>query len=280
MLVLGVMTGTSLDGLDAVCVEVTGNGLSPEWRVRWQESLPYPSALRASVLALQRPGAKISLSDFLALDARLGRWFATSTVGLLAHNTLKPDVIANHGQTVAHHPELGATLQLGDPARIAAATGLTVVSHFREGDMAARGQGAPLLPLIHGMLARKLAPGSPIAIHNLGGISNLTYIPADQDRLLAFDTGPSNIWIDEAVSLATRGKRKFDSRGSLARKGKPDPRAVERILAMRYFRKRPPKSTGRDDFPFSLLRRATRARGADLVATATEVTIESIARAY
>jgi len=283
VLVLGMMTGTSVDGLDAVCAEFSGPPDQPDWRVRWHASLPYPSALRKQILALQLPKRKISLRELLAIDTGLGDWYgkaAASLIGRSEHAEAAPQIIANHGQTVAHHPDIGATLQLGDPSRISETTGLTVVSHFREGDLAARGQGAPLLPLFHQLLARKLSRGAAVAIHNLGGISNLSYIPADSAEVLAFDTGPSNVWIDEAVSLATRGKKKFDSCGLIARQGSPDPKAVKKLLSKPYFKKRPPKSTGRDDFPFSLLRQATRARGADLVATATEITVESIARAY
>jgi anhydro-N-acetylmuramic acid kinase len=117
-----------------------------------------------------------------------------------------------------------------------------------------------------------------IAIHNIGGISNLTYIGPNQT--IAFDTGPGNCWIDAATELATRGKSKFDRGGKLAREGQVDAKAVDAVLKNTYFKKAPPKSTGRDDFPFELLKSKTRSKGADLVATATAVTAESIAQAY
>ena len=282
MRILGVMTGTSCDGLDAVCVEFMGAGTGAQWRILWSESIDYPKALRAKILQLQLPGRKISIRDFLTLDGDLGNWYGKSLKAFMDRHEPKPDVIANHGQTVAHFPDIHSTLQLGDPTRVSSMTGLTVISHFREGDLSAGGQGAPLMPLFHSMLAKRLPAGSGgVAIHNLGGISNLTYLhPQDSGLALAFDTGPSGIWIDEAVTLMTRGKKKFDTNGSVARQGNPDMKAVKKVLAHPYFRKSPPKSTGRDDFPFSFLKSKTRARGADLVATATAITVESIAAAY
>jgi anhydro-N-acetylmuramic acid kinase len=287
MRVLGVMTGTSCDGLDAACVEFrpesgkTADASWPHWQILWSSSVSYPKPLRERILSLQLPGKKISIRDFLALDRDLGKWYGkTIREFILQHG--QPDVIANHGQTVAHHPDLTATLQLGDPTRIMQETGLSVISHFREGDMAAGGQGAPLLPLFHTILSSRLPEaGQGLAIQNLGGISNLTYIhPTDPAQTLAFDTGPSNIWIDDATSLATKGKKKFDAGGAIGRRGTVDETAIKKLLSHPYFKKKPPKSTGRDDFPFSFFKSKTRARGADLVATATELTVESIAQAY
>lgn len=281
MIVLGVMTGTSCDGLDAVCVEFTkSEERFPKWKILWSESLSYPKNLRARVLKLQLPKRKISLKDFLELDRDLGLWYGDSLRKMMERNSPHPHAIANHGQTVAHFPDSETTLQLGDPTRIANATGLSVISHFREGDMAAGGQGAPLLPLFHQILASQLPEaGQGIAIHNLGGISNLTYIHPNGE-VTAFDTGPSNIWIDEAVAFVSRGRKKFDRDGAIARKGVPDSTAVEKLLKLPYFKKSPPKSTGRDDFPFSLLRSKTRVRGENLVATATLATVETVSEAY
>jgi anhydro-N-acetylmuramic acid kinase len=191
----------------------------------------------------------------------------------------QPIAIACHGQTVAHFPaakKLGFTIQLGDPSRIAEATGLTVISNFRNGDMAAAGEGAPLSPRFHKFIA---GARTGISIHNLGGISNLTYL-GPKNLVVAFDTGPANVWIDAAAELVTGGKQKFDRNGNLARSAQPELRAVDRILKNKFFTRPPPKSTGRDDFPFSMLLDATRSRDAALVATATAITIESIARGY
>jgi anhydro-N-acetylmuramic acid kinase len=256
------------------------------WAPAWEASVPYPRALRERVLTIQTPGAERGLETLLELDRDLGEWYGTTLAKILRSKRRPADVIANHGQTVAHHPApdgMGVTLQLGDPTRIARATGLTVIAEFRKGDMAAGGEGAPLLPLFHKLLSAHLDRlGQGLSIHNLGGISNLTYIApkgSPQD-VLAFDTGPANIWIDAAAELATAGRKKIDEDGKLAARGKIDIPGVRRALNHPYFKKQVPKSTGRDDFPFELLLAATRARGADLVATATAVTVESIGLAY
>jgi anhydro-N-acetylmuramic acid kinase len=283
MKVLGVMTGTSCDGLDAACVDFDSPSAGHDgWKPLWSESLPYPSALRRRVLQAQEPGTRNAIRSWLELHRDLGLWYAASLSKLLKARRpgTRPEVIANHGQTLAHYPGQGLTLQLGDPSIIAQATGLTVVSAFREGDLAAGGQGAPLVPRFHRLLAHKLGSGRPgIAIHNLGGMSNLTYV-GPKDRLLAFDTGPGNVWIDAAAVMATRGRLHMDEGGRLARSGQVDERGLRELLKHPYFRRAAPKSTGRDEFPVELFLSKTRAKGADLVATATALTVESIARSY
>jgi anhydro-N-acetylmuramic acid kinase len=276
MKVAGIMTGTSCDGLDIACLKLSRDS----WKSLWARSAPFPAALRKRVLECQLRSAKLSPREFGELHRDIGVWTANSVARILksVSGAEQPDAIANHGQTVAHFPasrRMGFTLQLGDPTRIALATGLTVISNFRDGDMAAGGEGAPLAPRFHKCLAQRISK-TPIAFHNLGGISNLTYI--DKTATLAFDSGPGNAWIDAASELVA--KKRFDQNGRIAARGKVDSGAVEKILAIEYFRRRPPKSTGRDDFPFSLLLEATRARNENLVATATAITLESIARAY
>jgi len=275
--VLGVMTGTSCDGLDAACISISKEGWSP----LWSAARPYPAQLRKEVLEFQRPKSRVSAQEWLDLHRRLGEWYGRELKTIISKNGT-PDVIANHGQTIAHFPakgRRGITLQMGEPTRIAHATGITVVSNFRDGDMAAGGQGAPLTPLFHRLLAQGIGNIPGISIHNIGGISNLTYI-GPNDFLLAFDTGPGNIWIDAATERATGGKNKFDKDGKLAFAGEIDWPAIERILKHPYFSKPAPKSTGRDDFPLTHFFKSTRAKGADLVATATALTVESIAQAY
>jgi anhydro-N-acetylmuramic acid kinase len=275
LVVLGAMTGTSCDALDAACIEIDGQG----WAPLWSASRPYPPALRKRVLAAQRPGSRWSALEWLVLERDLGEWYGRALRDCMKGRT-RPDLIANHGQTVSHFPQDGVTLQMGEPTRIAHATGVTVASGFRAGDMAAGGQGAPLAPLFHQLLAQALMdPAHSVAIHNLGGISNLTYL-GPKNRTLAFDTGPANIWIDAATEKATRCRRKFDEGGKLAAVGVPDARAVERAMKHPFFVKKPPKSTGRDDFALEEFFKLTRAKGADLVATATEITARSIAQAY
>jgi anhydro-N-acetylmuramic acid kinase len=280
--ILGVMTGTSCDALDAACVEFEKDG---HWKPLWTGTVAYPKALRKRVLEFQLPKTKTSVTEIMILNRDLGTWYGEALKKLIEGKKEKPHAIANHGQTVAHFPNEEVTLQLGDPSRIAKITGLSVISHFRDGDMAAGGQGAPLLPLFHKIIADQLGhtPASDgIAIHNLGGISNLTYLGPKGSlyEVFAFDTGPANVWIDEAVVKVTKGKKTFDQDGKLAIAGKIDIPAVKKVLKHPYFKKSAPKSTGRDDFPFSYFQKTTKARGNDLVATATAVTVESIARAY
>jgi anhydro-N-acetylmuramic acid kinase len=278
MKLLGVMTGTSCDGLDAACADFS----SHRWKSLWTKSAPYPSTLRQRVLAAQLPDTKLSLREWGELHRDLGAWIAGVLQKILLKTPppLRPHAIASHGQTVAHFPSAnkrGFTIQLADPSRIAESTGLTVISNFRDGDMTAGGEGAPLAPRFHKFIAGSRAG---ISIHNLGGISNLTYL-GPKNLILAFDTGPANLWIDAATELVTRGKQKFDRNGSLARSADQANNAVvEKILRDKFFRRPPPKSTGRDDFPFKKLLQATRDRDGSLVAIATMITVESIARAY
>lgn len=274
------MTGNSCDALDASCIEFRPGG----WKALWSASAPYPAALRKRVLAFQKPKVSEPIQNWLRLDADLGDWFGRTLTRIIrSYEQQTPDVIANHGQTLAHFPGNqggGTTLQLGEAARIAAATGITTICQFRSGDMAAGGQGAPLLPMFHAALAIKLDPDhAGVAIHNIGGISNLTYAAPGREAL-AFDTGPGNIWMDAATALVTRGKQRYDRGGKLAERGVIDVDAVRAVMRHPYFRQKAPKSTGRDDFPFEFLTERTRARGADLVATATAITVESIGQAY
>ena len=277
--ILGVMTGTSCDGLDAACIQIDAR----KWTPLWNASLPYPKSLRTRVLRFQLPKTRHTSRDWLELHRDLGDWYGTTLKKLILKNELCPDLIANHGQTVAHFPaknSKGMSLQMGDSSRIAAITGLSVASHFREGDLAVGGQGAPLVPLFHRLLLKLFhKKSSGVAIHNLGGMSNLTYI-GPKDLVLGFDTGPANVWIDAATVKVTKGKQNIDWNGNLAAQGQVDSRALREILHHPYFSKPAPKSTGRDEFPFSYFTARTKARGPSLVATATEVTVESIARAY
>ncbi|MGE0614292.1 MAG: anhydro-N-acetylmuramic acid kinase [Bacteriovoracia bacterium] len=284
--IVGVMTGTSCDGLDLCCVEIDPRATTGrlDWKVLWTHAENYPSALRKRVLAIQDPRSKLALKQMLEIDRDLGEWYGLSIARAVAKNSTRgaPDYVACHGQTVAHFPgprRMGMTAQFGDPTRIAFHTGLTVISHFRHGDMAAGGQGAPLVPIFHRMLLARAGFSEGAAVHNLGGISNLTYAQPG-GALLGFDTGPANLWLDAAAAKATGGKKKFDMDGKLAATGKVDESAIAKLRRGAYLKKPPPKSTGRDDFPFAMFARTTRARGADLVATATAFTARSIADAY
>lgn len=249
-----------------------------EWKLLWTATTPIPQALKARVLKIQKPKHKTTLHSLLELHRDIGNWHALAIKKWL-RGKKSVDLIASHGQTVAHFPppDLGMTFQLGDPTRIAYQTGITVACDFRSGDLATGGQGAPLVPLFLRTLADQTAPGGKhIAFLNLGGIANFTDCAPGG---FAFDTGPGNIWIDQATFLATRGKKSFDQNGTLASQGTPDPKAMQKLFKLPYFSLKPPKSTGRDDFPFEIFLKKTKAKNVDLIATATQFTAESVARA-
>lgn len=279
--ILGIMTGTSCDGIDVACIDINLHG----WVPLWSQSRPYSKQLRNRVLEIQKPKTKHSLHTWLELHRDLGEWYGSTLHSILKKTkpNHRPHLISNHGQTVGHFPSSqgkGMSLQLGNPSHIAYATGLTVATQFREGDMAAGGEGAPLVPIFHRLISRYFKQRQKgVAIHNIGGISNLTYIAPDES-ILAFDTGPGNIWIDAATEKVTRGKFHFDSGGKLASQGKIDPKAIHGLLQHPFFKQKPPKSTGRDDFPFQLFLSQTQAKGSSLVSTATEFTALTIALAY
>ena len=273
---LGVMTGTSCDALDVSWLSWHNGGL----HFLRSASRPYPVSLRKRVLDAQNPGFQCSLRDLLILNRDLGSWYGKELKSLIRKSPA--DIIGLHGQTVAHHPDDYLTLQLGDAARVAQMTGTTVISDFRSGDLAAHGQGAPLVPKFHEWLAEPLRlPG--VSFHNLGGISNLTGIyraGTARRHMIAYDTGPANVWIDAAVTQATHGRQKIDRGGRLAASGQPHGPTVKKLLDHPYFAKKAPKSTGRDDFSIQTFLQSCPVRGADLVATATEITVASIVQEY
>jgi anhydro-N-acetylmuramic acid kinase len=278
--ILGVMTGTATDGLDAACLEFAPDGSSKEL---WSASKPFPRELRKTILEIQTPKDEKPHFKFLTLlDLKLGRWYGSTLNKLIQAqpSRLKPDLIATHGQTVLHEPHNGLSIQIGNPFAIASITDITVASQFRQGDVIAGGQGAPLASAFHKFLAgSKNKTQRGIAIHNLGGFSNLTYM-SPKGKVLSFDTGPANALIDAAVFEFTEGKKRYDEKGALAKRGKTDPAILKKLLQHRFLKKIPPKSTGRDDFTIPWFLSHFSKGDLDMVRTATEFTVESIARAY
>lgn len=282
MIIAGVMTGTSCDGLDIAAVEFDGKS----WTPLWEMSAPYPATLRKKVLAVQDPHFKGSLKSTYELNRDLGLWYGETIKKLIskAKPSQRPHVIANHGQTVGHYPQPGKkgyTVQMGDPSQVAALTGLTVVSHFRHGDLAMGGEGAPLATGFHRLIAEFLPHGKKgVAIHNLGGISNFTYF-SPRGETFACDTGPANVFIDAATEKVTEGKLKFDRGGLLATQGGVDFKALVHMLRHPFLKKSLPKSTGRDDFTIPWFFSQTKnVAKKNLVPTATAFTVESIALTY
>jgi anhydro-N-acetylmuramic acid kinase len=286
------MSGTSADGIDVALVDIDGRTV----RVIAFETFPYPPAVRRSILALCNP--KTSRVDAICrANAQIGELFAQALIKLCRKKRIgldTIDLIGSHGQTVWHNPEgrrlgggrIGSTLQIGEPSVIAQRTGITTVADFRPRDMAAGGQGAPLVPFADRILfAHKRLTR---AVQNIGGIANVTFLPAGgaAEDLLAFDTGPGNMITDGLVRLMTKGKQQYDRNGDWAAKGTFDPIVLRELMSHPFLRRRPPKSTGREVFGQAfcqdLYKKATakKIRPEDLLATATAFTAASIADAY
>ncbi|MEJ2215811.1 MAG: anhydro-N-acetylmuramic acid kinase [Gemmatimonadota bacterium] len=291
MRVIGLMSVTSLDGIDAALVEFEDDdGARTDdvaWTVRAFHSTPFSAAQREEIHRSILDGDAAALCR---LHARLGEWLAAAALQACDAASLTAadvDLIGSHGQTIWHQPptdeERGATLQLGDPATIAERTGIPVVSDFRSRDMAAGGEGAPLVPWVDRFLFSQ--PDRVRVLQNIGGIANLTRVPrtSSDEALIAFDTGPGNAPIDAAVELATSGSERYDADGRWARQGRVRADLLETLLEEPFFRRPPPKSTGREVFgrPYvqALARRmrpADRQAWADLVATLTALTAHTI----
>lgn len=278
--VVGLMSGTSADGIDAVLVDLWGCGESTRYEVLAFNTTPLPSDLRREVFALFAEDA--SLDALCRVNFALGEAFATAALAAVEQAKLDPetiDLIGSHGQTVRHLPASGATLQIGEPAVIAARTGAVTIADFRAADMAVGGEGAPLVPLVDHLL---FAGHEGRLLLNIGGIANITALPANADisAVRAFDLGPGNMLIDAAVSHCTGGREHFDRGGERAASGRVDEALLTELMRTSFLQRDPPKSTGREEFgePFlaEILQRGTW-RDDDLIATLTAFTVQSIA---
>jgi anhydro-N-acetylmuramic acid kinase len=304
---MGMISGTSVDGIDVVLVEIDGHGQGATLRTVGFETVPYPDAVRAELLALydDQDGA---VARLCSLNVVVGECFAAAAMAACERHGVDPAtlrVIGSHGQTVWHQPahdpalplSVPSTLQIGEPSVIAAATGAPVVADFRVADMAVGGQGAPLAPYLDWAVFGDAARNR--CVQNIGGIGNVTWLPAggDRDGVIAFDTGPGNILIDALVTLLTGGAETFDRDGFHAARGHVDAAMLAELMDDPYLAQRPPKTTGRELYGMAQARGWVEARGlpsdaltgADpdarqaaraLVATATAWTAESIADAY
>lgn len=278
---LGLMSGTSQDGIDAVLAEFEEGRFA---RLLATHSIEYSADLRAELVNLSRESTPVTLSRFAALDAAVAEAFADAAEGLLRTHGIDPGsirAIGSHGQTIFHDARLlRTTLQLGDPSRIAARVGVPVVADFRRADMALGGQGAPLLPVLHHAL---FASGiEPRAVLNLGGIANLSLLPdGDPNRVRGFDTGPASCLMDEWIER-DRGLR-FDRDGAWAASGALESTLLDRWLGDPWFAESPPKSTGRGQFNLEWVERRSpelRAKpAADVQRSLCELTARTIADA-
>jgi anhydro-N-acetylmuramic acid kinase len=284
--VVGLMSGTSADGIDAALVEISGRDpLAPVVRVVCYQLHPYPAQVREQVLRLSNFSAPVG--EVCHLSYRLGGLFAEAARRVIAAAGLRPeevDLIASHGQTIYHGPggDPPATLQIAEPAVIAERTGRMVVADFRPADIAAGGQGAPLVPFADFLLFRHSQKSR--AIQNIGGIANVTYLPAGggAEAVVAFDTGPGNMLLDGAARALTGAGQ--DTDGELAAAGRVHRPLLEWLLRHPFLALPPPRSAGREEFGRTYLNEALeRAAGlapADVMATLTAFTVESIAVAY
>lgn len=268
------MSGTSHDGVDAVLAAVRGK------RLQLLESVhvSYPPRLRSRLLALQQQGSN-ELHRAAVLANELSDLYASAVRRLLARAGVGARAIAAigcHGQTVRHRPGDGYTLQLVNGARLAERSGITVVCDFRSRDVAAGGEGAPLAPAFHRAMFGAARRGRVIV--NVGGIANLTTLPA-RGTVTGFDCGPGNCLLD--AWIMERRRKRYDSNGAWAARGSVVPRLLKKLLAHPFLRRRPPKSTGRDEFSLRWLERALAGseRPVDVQATLLELTVVTIARA-
>lgn len=261
---LGLMSGTSLDGIDAAMIQTDGKD---ETLLLGFKTYFYGDNIKDAIRKVMRretPDEDTAYADKLITQTHI-----EVVKEFIDYTKMKPDIIGFHGQSITHIPAKRFTWQLGDPARLAHETGVNVVGHMRQADIEAGGQGAPLLPLCHRAFASEIK--KPIAILNLGGVGNVTWLGTGRDDILAFDTGPANALIDDLVKEKT-GKN-YDSGGRLAKSGTPNHAMISDWMKHPYFEKKPPKSLDRNEWE---VKRAYDLPLADAVATLSEFTVQSI----
>ncbi len=287
--VVGLMSGTSLDGVDAALVEIDGWGAETRARLLAFQTTAYSTDERSAIHRLFTGDARAVCEG----SFRLGERFATAALDVIAQAGLRPrdvDLIGSHGQTIWHQPPsacasggVPSTLQIGEPAVIAARTGVVTVADFRVADVAVGGEGAPLVPWCDWALYRK--PGRTRALQNIGGIANVALVTDRLDQLLAFDNGPGNMMIDALAPAASGGADSIDRDGAWSARGRVQDDLLARLLMEDDFLPRPPpKSTGRERYGAAVVSAwasAHRERAAvDLLATLVAYTAEAIARSY
>ena len=292
-IVVGLMSGTSADGVDAALVRISGSGEAVKVKPLAFSALPYPRGLQQRIVSAAMEG---TVTEICHLNVVLGEWFSRAALRVIAQSGLRSsqvDLIGSHGQTIHHLPtpvreygvgRIRSTLQIAEPAIIAERTGITTVANFRSRDMAVGGEGAPLAPYAHYMLLKH--PHRSRLIVNLGGIGNVTYLPAGKalTSVTAFDTGPGNMVMDGLMRHLSCGRLSMDRHGRLASKGTMDVALLNTMLSHPFLKKRPPKSTGREEFGSPFLARILKGtrqsiRPEDLLATASLFTAVSVGMA-
>ena len=284
-LVVGLMSGTSADGIDAALVEIEGNYLDTVVKLLAFDTIPYPDDVGDVVRNLHAG----TTQQVCEMNFRLGDLFAEAALNVIRKAGKKPsdvDLIGSHGQTIYHMPDAmppsRSTLQVAEPSVIAEKTGVVTVADFRVRDVAAGGFGAPLIPYADFLLFRD--PGRIRALQNIGGIGNVTLVTPSIEGVFGFDTGPGNILLDEFVRSMTNNRKQFDEGGSLARDGKVEEEVLSNLLDHPYFEIPPPKTTGREVFGSDLVRKLISVtppdHHGDMLATLTAFTAHSIKISY
>ncbi len=291
MLIVGLMSGTSADAIDVALVEWPEAPAARPFELLAYREFPHPDSIQKEIhrLAAGELPAGEMLEELIRLDRVLADAFADAILELVSATGVKLeriDGIASHGQTVAHHPERGGSLQIGCPARLAERLRRPVIADFRRRDLAMGGEGAPLAPFFHHAVFADVAENRGVL--NLGGIANLTWLPAGgrPEDVIAFDVGPANALLDGVVSLATDGRERFDRDGTRASSGRPISAWLDELLADPYLKRPPPKSTGRERYGLaearSWLERARREGVAldDLLATLALASTRAVVMAW
>lgn len=294
--VVGMMSGTSVDGVDAALVEISGTDSEPKVKLLAFENKPYPPQVREKIFSLFTP-ANATVDKVGYMNFLLGEIYAKSALSVIEKAGMKPeeiDVIGSHGQTIWHAPipespdgiPVAYTVQIGEGSVIAERTGILTVSDFRVADMAAGGQGAPLVPFSEYLLYRR--ERETILLQNIGGIGNMTVMPAGAKPrdVFAFDTGPGNMIIDAVISAVTGGEKTYDAGGETAAKGRVCNALLDILKGEPYYRQPLPKTTGREHFGVQYTEKILSwwkenpIPVEDLLATVTDLTAYSIADAY
>lgn len=294
--VVGMMSGTSVDGVDAALVEISGTDSEPKVKLLAFENKPYPPQVREKIFSLFTP-ANATVDKVGYMNFLLGEIYAKSALSVIEKAGMKPeeiDVIGSHGQTIWHAPipespdgiPVAYTVQIGEGSVIAERTGILTVSDFRVADMAAGGQGAPLVPFSEYLLYRR--EKETILLQNIGGIGNMTVMPAGAKPrdVFAFDTGPGNMIIDAVISAVTGGEKIYDAGGETAAKGRVCNALLDILKEEPYYRQPLPKTTGREHFGVQYTEKILSwwkenpIPVEDLLATVTDLTAYSIADAY
>jgi len=292
--IVGLMSGTSADGVSSVLAEIEGSWVDIRFRILAHENYPYSKEVR-EIIFQAFESSQSTVDKICYLNFLLGEIFAEAALKVIEKARLKVDevdLIASHGQTVYHMPNplsiagysLRSTLQIGEPSVIAERTGLPVIADFRTRDVAAGGQGAPISAYVDYILFRSKEKN--IAVQNIGGIANVTFIPkgGSLDEVIAFDTGPGNMMIDAAVKYFTRGLLSYDVDGKLSMKGKVNNELLSELMKHPFLKKKPPKTTGREEFgehyTLSLINKFEWIRPEDFLATVTYFTVKCITLSY